>query len=68
MTWTGEQQLRFSGRLQCIEDALKSALSDLPLEERHAGDLLVIARDATHKALVLIWGKAPEIPEKEAQS
>lgn len=60
-TWeSGEQQHRFVGRLGSIEDALKAALIELPNDQRHAFDLLVVARDATHKAFMLIWGRAPE--------
>lgn len=56
-----ESQLRMVGRLQAVHDSIKTAISELPNEERHAADLLCIARDATHKALVMLWGKAPEV-------
>lgn len=61
MSADAETQLRMVGRLQAIHDSIDKAITELPHGERHALDLLCIARDATHKALVMLWGKAPEV-------
>lgn len=66
MTWTAEQQHQFVGRLRALEAGFASLLDELPVRAvphgMHAFDLLVIARDATHRAITLVWGKAPEMP------
>jgi hypothetical protein len=62
-----ETQLRFVGRLQMIDDALCTAISEMRFgdaEERHAGDLLSIARDSIKKAALMLWGSAPEIEQR----
>lgn len=60
---TAEQQHHIVGRLRAIEDSIKCVTLELPYTERHALDLLFVAAEATHRAVILLWGKAPEIPE-----
>lgn len=59
-----EQMLRFVGRLQSIHDAIETALKNVPDTEMHPHDLLVIAREAVHKAYMATWSKAPSFPEQ----
>lgn len=63
---TPEQQHQFVGHLRAIESSMKAAIDELPAHENmHAFDLLVISRDALHRAITLMWGKAPELPNAE---
>jgi hypothetical protein len=58
-----EKQLRLVGRLQSIEDSLRSAMVECRSGDMHAIDLLSIARDATHKAVMRVWGSVPELKQ-----
>lgn len=64
---SAELQLLFAGRVQGLRDGTQQAMSELDCHddrERHAYDLLLIARDSLARASSMLWGSAPEIEQR----
>lgn len=64
------KMLRIVGRLQAIEEALKKVLDEMPAGEGylHAVDLIVMAKDAAHRATLVVWMTKDPAPTQSEKS
>jgi hypothetical protein len=60
--------LRLVGRLQAVEDGIQSAIVLCPHEDMHTIDLLAVARDAMHKAVMHVWSTTPSLIETQEET
>ena len=55
-----DTMLRLAGRLQSIHDSIATAIEAVPMDRNlHILDLLAIAKEATRRAVLSAWAKAP---------
>lgn len=60
-----ETQLRLVGRLQAVEDGIQAAMLLCPHEDMHTIDLLAIAKDVMHRAVMHVWTAAPSLENNQ---
>lgn len=61
-----EKMFRLVGRLQAAKAVIESAIGDVQ-EDMHTLDLLAVAQDAVHRAMMRVWGAAPEWPTEHKE-